>query len=1703
MNLFAELAARLNLSSRRIPTRIARKPIGLLLGLLMVAWQSPILSQSSNGFTVAISSSPDSGEPFTISWEASIGTQYDILATEDISGEWNRINATPLIATGNRLEFTDPLPLANRFYRVVRLATVPSTGTSGELIYGTLLPARAQLKVSQQIQFAATFPSPGAAIWSLEATDPILPGTIDAQGRYTAPASLPDPGLILVRAHNADAPHEQASALVAILSDADFEITREQATEILLKNVIAPLPDKETLVALGLQEPLEDGDRLTAFDPDPEGTAARPIDFPCWFFMVDHDPGASWAHPVDYVLINSQTGAIDRIQRRLWYPELNGLPFWNSLEDRERQDDQVFVGTEIYQELEEPEIFFAEEEPNALAPQSAGAVKLKDEFLPIGRVFPRPFPDCECETPGKFYALVGVASPEEPRLIRSSRRWKEVFESNRFQTTYVPSPAGKRILLELDRLRDVIRPCDILVIYLMGHGVGGSLTKVPSSSLAEVVALIPTNAKYLIMETCDAGHVFERMNEKRHIPTMQILTASNMVDIDSDIQFVGAAPLATINPGGISAFSSALLACMSRHDDLSLIHQCLTSFTEIGPMALRLKIAGPQFGKVGDPDTDNDGVTDKYEVSSGLDPNNADTDGDGVCDGIEFGELATLEERDQHGFRQFFLAEGLGRPTFTTHTQLPAAVALNSYEQHLTIAKGIPLNDLPVSEENPFGKAPGNGYRLVSGALPAGLEFDTDTGWIRGRATAFGEFSITVRYTDAIGAHTERTFGLKVQARGDIDPMITVTTGSDGNVRDDDISLREALMLISGQLTPDQLRPDPDPDNRVGEGETRWLRFGIPSAGSSDRVEFQSSVENYTITQGTLELVGDNDTIQFRPGDTFSIGQGPLFKITGNGNHFSNAGKLLTAAAGSVVVIEGNDNIIGGARDNVQTASFTIKGSAGSDAVTITGNGNRIAGTIVRESQTGIRISKGSGNQIWRCRLILNQDGLRLDQGAHNNEVWDSTSGFFFEEVGPPKPNPNTRHGMVLADGAHENVFRDNGIGGNGGTGILITGENTDRNRVIDNQVGTDQGIRRTAGLVGPNQQHGYLIEAQASNNLITGGSISENTGHGILITGTGTSNNEIGEGKSRGIEISKPDESGDAIRVEAGATLNKISVNIDLAGANGISILGSGTKMNQVGIRRLERLFIPAQIKNVEGIGILIADGASENIVNDARISLSHVGLVIRGRNTDRNRIQGVSIHSNRGDGIQLLEGCQHNRIENQGFIEQNGANGILLSGAQTSFNLIVDTDFNALTPNTQHAIRLDHQANNNRIETCDIKRHEAGGILITGGAHANQIVSTSIRGGLFPDDVAMSTTGLTLSGGANNNLVLKCSISSNGEHGILIEGQDTRRNHIYDNNLLSNQQTGIRIENAVDNRIGSAVQGGNDIQRSLGIGIHITGNQATLNKVRANVVGATFSTFFVNESHGIVLDDGAHQNRIGGTRPRFPDPATPQILLPPTEAQRAHGNLISGNGGHGILIDGANENLVLGNLIGFADPNRQVRGNDGHGIAITNGAQGNCIGNCVAPNRLNPGYSNQIVSNIGAGIWVSGSGTTGNTIRRNEVYENGESHIVLNDGANNNLEPPSVFVEVAGQRIHGSTPQRGYIELFSDARGFNGIFHLTALVGGGDFTIDQANPSESFNAVIIESARPIRFGDQYLSFTEHRSGNTSPYTHLDLTTP
>jgi hypothetical protein len=105
---------------------------------------------------------------------------------------------------------------------------------------------------------------------------------------------------------------------------------------------------------------------------------------------------------------------------------------------------------------------------------------------------------------------------------------------------------------------------------------------------------------------------------------------------------------------------------------------------------------------------------------------------------------------------------------------------------------------------------------------------------------------------------------------------------------------------------------------------------------------------------------------------------------------------------------------------------------------------------------------------------------------------------------------------------------------------------------------------------------------------------------------------------------------------------------------------------------------------------------------------------------------------------------------------------------------------------------------------------------------------------------------------------------------------------------------------------------------------------------------------------------------------------------------------NVISGNRGHGIVLDGSNAvgNVVRGNWIGLGADGSSPLGNGLDGIAVRNGAAGNRLGpdNVIAFNGLN-------------GVLLEPTAGDGNAVRSNAIFGNGTLGIDLGgDGATAN---------------------------------------------------------------------------------------------------
>jgi hypothetical protein len=195
-------------------------------------------------------------------------------------------------------------------------------------------------------------------------------------------------------------------------------------------------------------------------------------------------------------------------------------------------------------------------------------------------------------------------------------------------------------------------------------------------------------------------------------------------------------------------------------------------------------------------------------------------------------------------------------------------------------------------------------------------------------------------------------------------------------------------------------------------------------------------------------------------------------------------------------------------------------------------------------------------------------------------------------------------------------------------------------------------------------------------------------------------------------------------------------------------------------------------------------------------------------------------------------------------------------------------------------------------------------------------------------------------------------------------------------------------------------------------GVGIEIYGSN---NKIEGNYIGLGIgpsgTVAIPNIDAGIIIY--GQGNTIGGD----------------ATALTTKFNVISGNAGDGIQINGGNNNIIAGNYIGTNGAITGAIPNGGNGINIRNGANGNTIGNYLAAAVVS--YRNFIGGNNGYGILIKDSSTNkiyGNFVGLNR-FGNGKISNALGgiriDGTSTNSASGNIIGAVAPSPVY----MRNYI--------------------------------------------------------------------------
>jgi titin len=543
--------------------------------------------------------------------------------------------------------------------------------------------------------------------------------------------------------------------------------------------------------------------------------------------------------------------------------------------------------------------------------------------------------------------------------------------------------------------------------------------------------------------------------------------------------------------------------------------------------------------------------------------------------------------------------------------------------------------------------------------------------------------------------------------------------------------------------------------------------------------------------------------------------------------------------------------------------------------------------------------------------------------------------------------------------------------------------------------------------LISGNNNYGINFFASAGGNLVVGNLI------GTDITGTRKLGNKFsGIGLYDGSNYMQ-------IGGTTPAARNVISGNGSGSVGDGISIFGTASAITVLGnFIGTDITGTQALANNVDGVAL----SASNNTIGG---TLASAGNVISGNNAygiDINNqasgnvveanavgtdVTGTQALPNRFSGIGVDGGAHNNTIGgtiggSRNLISGNGGAGLgdgisLFGGATGNVVLgnLVGTNYSGTQAIPNNLSGIGVQANNNTIGGGNatagnlVSGNKGNGIAVFAAASGNLVESNTV-GTDYNHSVAVPNglAGIDVAMAASNNTIDGNLVSGNTSYGLVLTDAGTTGNVVQGNLVgldgtgsqpLANLGSGVGLlSGASFNMVGGLTPGaGNVISANGAYGLVIDGADSTSNTVQGNFIGTDASGTQPegNGDSGVAIIDGAANNLIGGTDP-------------------GAANVIASNPNYGVvLFNGANANIVAGNLIGTDLTGTQPLGN-GYGVGIYGGANNNMIGGTDA------GSGNVISANGGDGVVIFNPDATGNWVVDNFIGTDLSGTQPLGDG-------------------------------------------------------------------------------------------------------
>jgi parallel beta-helix repeat protein len=423
------------------------------------------------------------------------------------------------------------------------------------------------------------------------------------------------------------------------------------------------------------------------------------------------------------------------------------------------------------------------------------------------------------------------------------------------------------------------------------------------------------------------------------------------------------------------------------------------------------------------------------------------------------------------------------------------------------------------------------------------------------------------------------------------------------------------------------------------DGTTQSGYAGKPLVRLSGTSAGANSVNGLVVTAGGT-LIRGLDVTGFSGMGILLSGNGADV-LTGNYVGIDPTGTTAAANTFGIVVDGVNNDTISGNVISGNTAYGLTLAAASTNTVS-----NNLIGTNAAENaavgngSVGVVLELGSTNNNVTANVLAGNGAygaLVTGTGTLNNTLSGNYVGLVATAL------PNGIAGIALTGGTRGNVIGGttaaarNFISGNTVTGIDIQDAGTSNNYIEYNYVGLN--LAGTAAVA--NGQYGVEIQGGASANLVAVDWLSGNGQDGVLLTGAGTSGNVVGS-CFIGTDATGTVALGNGafgVLIQAGASNNIIEISLITANPTAnVELTDAGTtgnviEGNIIGTNRFDN----APLGN-NGVGVLLAGGASGNTVGGATTSLRNVisgnnstaGVEFSGTGTTGNQVLGNIVGSN-----------------------------------------------------------------------------------------------------------------------------------------------------------------------------------------------------------------------------------------------------------------------------------------------------------------------------------------------------------------------------------------------------------------------------------------------------------------------------------------